>query len=407
MKKQSPVSASSPAAVYLKQIARRIAAIRAEIPRFSDLGQRMAKPLLAGGEIFAATIAPYLPSEICGRAGGLMGIRGSQSGTPGNKDIAYFALPDPRFWKPDEDDALKKLLATPAQLFAVGRPDELPPNLRRRLAGFTGGARSADGDYAFESLRPLTSFRAFEHLVRAWITLGEMITACIRYGKMPAVYMSIWLEGAMPRNAAFVDHDNLREPWYVPLFHKRCYIPPLEAGYAAGAFLDDLTTIHARLLAQAPKLAQAGQWMAQAYRAGRPVHAIAVGHCHPQLLDLKKIPNYPIRWGKSQSDLNKAVPATIGKGEVVLHLGYSPVNVDDVARILKRGVKFIYSSPFGRPATLKNHDNLLWLDLPWRPADATVDIPGYSVRILPMSSSSHSMAYNAILAEFAQRMDWR
>jgi hypothetical protein len=407
MKRQFPVSDSSPAAIYLKQIRRRIDAIRAQIPHFTDLGKRMAKPLLAGGSLFAASIAPYFPSEFCGRAGGLMGVKTSHDGTPGKRDIAYFALPDPRFWKPGEDDALRELLASSAMLFAVGRPDELPPNLRKRIAGFTGGALSADGGYALESLRPLTSFRAFEHLVRSWITTGEMITACIRSSKMPTIWMSVWLEGALERNASFYDHDNLREPWHVPLFHDRCYIPPLDPGYAASAFLDELSRIHARLLAQGPKLARAGEWMAQAHRAGRGVHAVAVGHCHPQLLNLQQTPNYPIRWGNSMSDLNKAVPAKIGKGDVALHLGYSPVNVDDVRRILRRGVKFIYSSPYGRPAALKDHPNLLWLDLPWRPADATVDIPGYSVRILPTSSSIHSMTYNAILSEFAERMDWR
>jgi hypothetical protein len=83
------------------------------------------------------------------------------------------------------------------------------------------------------------------------------------------------------------------------------------------------------------------------------------------------------------------------------------VDVGDVRGILDRGVRFIYSSPYGRPATLGDHENLLWVDLPWRPADATVDVPGYSVRILPMSSSAHTMAYFAIICEMAERLGWR
>ena len=70
-------------------------------------------------------------------------------------------------------------------------------------------------------------------------------------------------------------------------------------------------------------------------------------------------------------------------------------------------MRFIYTTPYGRPAALKDHKNLLWLDLPWRPADATVDVPGYSVHILPMSSSAHTMAYFALLCELAERMEWR
>jgi len=177
-------------------------------------------------------------------------------------------------------------------------------------------------------------------------------------------------------------------------------------GSVGGAFVDELEKIHAQLLSQAAALARAGQWIAKAHRAGKTAHAVAVGHSHPQILELNHAPRYPIQWGPSMSDLTKAVPDTLGRGDVALHLGYSPVDVGDVARILDRGIKFIYTSPYGRPAALKDHPNLLWLDLGWRPADATVDIPGYSVRILPMSSSCHAMAYNAILAEFAAQMGW-
>ena len=233
-----------------------------------------------------------------------------------------------------------------------------------------------------------------------------MITACIRAGKMPSMWMSVWLEGPWSRNASMYDHHNLREPWYVPLFHERCYVPPLEEGYAAGTFLDLLSNIHGRLTAQSDLLAKAGRWMARARRTGRTIHAVAVGHSHPQILELQHTPGYPIQWGHSMSDLNRALPATARRGDVALHLGYSPVDVGDVQKILDRGVKFVYTSPYGRPADLEDHPNLLWFDLPWRPADATVDIPGYGVRILPMSSSCHAMAYNAILAEFAEQMGW-
>ena len=48
----------------------------------------------------------------------------------------------------------------------------------------------------------------------------------------------------------------------------------------------------------------------------------------------------------------------------------------------------------------------MWFDLPWRPGDAEVEVPGYSVRALPGSSSAHSMGYFCLLSELAQQMDW-
>jgi hypothetical protein len=147
--------------------------------------------------------------------------------------------------------------------------------------------------------------------------------------------------------------------------------------------------------------------MAEAARAGRRISTVLVGHSYPEILELAAPKDYPLAWLPSVSDLQLAHPDDLGLGDVALHLGYAPVDVDDVQKILDRGVRFIYTSPYGRPATLKDHENLIWLDLPWRPADATVDVPGYSVRILPMSSSAHTMVYFSLMCEMAQRMGWK
>jgi hypothetical protein len=158
---------------------------------------------------------------------------------------------------------------------------------------------------------------------------------------------------------------------------------------------------------QADKLAVAGAWMADAIRAGMRVSTVLVGHSYPEILELDDARRYPLAWLPSVSDLRVAHPRDLGPGDVALHLGYAPVDVGDVEKILGRGVRFIYTSPYGRPATLRDHENLIWLDLPWRPGDATVDVPGYSVRILPMSSCAHTMVYFSLICELAQRMGWK
>jgi hypothetical protein len=143
--------------------------------------------------------------------------------------------------------------------------------------------------------------------------------------------------------------------------------------------------------------------MSAAARAKKQISTVLVGHSYPEILEIADPGTYPINWLPSISDLQKAHPSDLGEGDVALHLGYSPVDVPDVQRILDRGIKFIYTSPYGRPDNLKDHPNLIWLDLPWRPGDATVDIPGYSVRLLPMSSSVHTIVYFALLSEMANR----
>ncbi len=264
-----------------------------------------------------------------------------------------------------------------------------------------------EGLFAHGDIKPIAPLRPFEQLVRGWLTAGELITAATRAGRMPIIWMSVWLEGALPRNATFFKHDNMREPWFPPLFHDRIYIPPLAAGYAANAFLAELDRIFNIVVTQADRLSKAGQWCAEALQAKKKISTVLVGHSYPQILEIKEGSEYPLAWLPSISDLSHAHPEELGAGDVALHVGYSPVDVPDVQRILDRGVRFIYTSPYGRPPTLKDHPNLLWLDLPWRPGDATVDVPGYSVRILPMSSSVHSIVYFAILSELAQNMGWK
>jgi hypothetical protein len=367
----------------------------------------MARPILAGGNLVPAPIAPFWPSEFSGRAGGLMGVKWPQWVPERSADVAYFAAPDPRRWDPRKDEHLARLVKSRGQLFVIGRSEDLAGlGSAGRFAGFTGGAAPEDGLYGLGSIRPLAPLRPFEQLVRGWAAAGEFVGACTRAGRMPVIWMSVWLEGALVRNASFTPLDNLREPWSTPMFHEDRYVPPLAAGRVAGEFLAFVEMMLSTLQRQLNALAQAGRWLAEASRAGRRLWTVAVGHSYPMILERPK-EGYPLEWGHSVSDLRKAIPKDLKRGDVALHLGYSPVNVDDVRRICSRGIRFIYTSPYGRPASLKDHEDLLWLELPWRPGDACVDVPGYGVRILPSSSAAHTMAYFAILAEMAERMGWR
>lgn len=404
---------SSPAVQYLKLISDRIAAARKDLPQLSKMGQKMADLLLAGGDLFTPDIAKFWPSEFGYRAGGLMGIRLPERVDLSNKkNVAYFALPHPSTgWEPKKDEKLKKLIDSPANLFVIGRYEDLKNAApRSRFAGFTGGVDASAGLYGTEHHRPLASLREFDIFVRGWIVAGEMVAACTRAGRMPIIWMSVWLEGALPRNAHFFSHNNTREPWETPLFHDAQYVPPLAPGHVGGEFLAEVEKIHTRLLEQTGLLATAGKWLAEAKRAGRRIRTTAVGHSYPELLELKPDdPNsvYPLHWGPSFSDLLKANPADFTAGDVALHFGYAPVNNDHVQSLLARGLKLIHTSPYGNTMTPLKHKNFLYFDLPWRPADATVDIPGYSVRILPMSSSAQTMALFAILSECAEHMAWK
>jgi hypothetical protein len=398
---------TTPALAYLELIKTHIDAVRADVPKLTAFGEAMARPLVGGGRLFTPKVGPFWPSEFMNRAGGLMGIEPADAVPDRDGDVAFIALPDERKWKPADDATFQKLVQSPAQIFAIGRAEDLPGGVDvKRFSGFTGGVGAREGLFASEKLKPLAPLRQFAQLVRGWIAGGEMVSAMTRAEKMPILWMSVWLEGALVRNAVFYQHNNRIEPWATKLFHDDHYVPPLAPGYAAGEFLGTLSMIHGQLIEQKERLAKAGNWLADAARAGKRPNMVAVGHSYPMILELEDPAHSPLGWNPSISDLRYAHPNELAKGDDAIHFGYSPVKSDHVEALLNRGIRFIYSSPYGRPATLRDHPNLIWLDLPWRPSDATVDIPGYSVRMLPMSSSAHTMVYFAIVSEMADKMGW-
>ena len=392
----------SPSSVFLSLVREQLATIRRQLPSMIKLGEKMAGRLLAGGRIWPLPIAEYWRGEFIGRAGGLMSIFDTKHVPQGEAETFYFALPKRPGYEVSKDELLQKVLTeSKASMVLLGTPAEVKRlgGVGKRLVGCTGGVSADAGLFPDASGQPLAPLWPLEQFVRGWVTAGEMIAACTRAGKMPVIWMSIWLEGARVRNAYFHTADNLREVWHVPMFHDAWYVPPLAEGYAGGAFLDELERIVGVVESQQAAVVKAGQWMASAKSAGKTAHVVMVGHSYPTLLELDHRPGYPVTFGRTNSNLATAVPETLGPGDVAVHLGYAPVDVGDVQRILDRGVRFVYTSPYGRPAGLKNHKNLLWLDLPWRPADATVDVPGYSVRILPMSSSAQTVLYYSLLSE--------
>src|SRR4051794_15867738 len=172
---------NTPALRCLDLIAQSIAAIRADVPRLTALGEKMAAPLLAGGNLFTPKIGVYWPSEFGSRAGGLMGLKPSDYVAESANDVAYTTLPDPRRANLKTDARFRRLLDSKAQIFVIGREQDLGDAAPiSRIAGFTGGAPPESPDaglYVDKAHGPVAPLRPFEQLVRGWATAGEMVAA--------------------------------------------------------------------------------------------------------------------------------------------------------------------------------------------------------------------------------------
>src|SRR5688572_18336952 len=141
---------------YLDLVKSSIADIRQDLPHLIDIGDRMAAPLLRGGNLFTPQIGTYWPNEFSGRAGGLMGMRPATYATQSENDVAFTTLPDPRRANLRENERWQRLIASPAKIFINGRPEDLSgATPLQRLAGFTGGAGADEGLCAHGNVAPL------------------------------------------------------------------------------------------------------------------------------------------------------------------------------------------------------------------------------------------------------------
>src|SRR4051794_11366504 len=108
LRRSIAVNSQTPAQQYLQTVSRQIDAIRGDLPSLIKMAEKMAGLMLDGGELFNPAVNPYWPSEFGGRAGGFMGIRSKPGLALSAKNVAYFALPDPRHWKAEKDEKLKE-----------------------------------------------------------------------------------------------------------------------------------------------------------------------------------------------------------------------------------------------------------------------------------------------------------
>src|SRR5438093_7396772 len=108
-----------PALRYLQLIHQRIDRIRADVPHFTSLGEKMARPLLACGALFTPNLGTYWPHEFGGRAGGFMGLKPPTYVPQSENDVAFTTLPDVRRWKPNDDGKWLALIESKAQIFLI------------------------------------------------------------------------------------------------------------------------------------------------------------------------------------------------------------------------------------------------------------------------------------------------
>jgi len=399
----APAAEKGPGAQYLDGLAAEVKAATRDLPRLAKLAEQAARGLLDGGELYAPPVTPWWTAELSGRAGGPMRVlRDASAG--GENDVAVFPLPHPALATLRTATALQDVLRGRANLYVLGSdamvgdyqtPDGKLIGATRRLACL-GGPNVGAGLLKRDNLPPLAPYRPVIEMVRGWVFVGEVVAACTRRGKMPTIWQSIVLTGSRARNASCKIASGSRAGQF-PFFHTDRRVSPIPSGRAGRQYLDAIARYLRGLRSQPEQLKRAGQWMAEARRAGHRVVAMAQGHSPALIVGPRNETRLPI--DMYAGDYVKGIIPHAKPGDVVVAMCYMVIPTDKVLETLGKGCRVVIACPHGLPVELRGKPNLLWLDLGWQVGDAVVPVPGYDVKMLPASAVMQMSALYALVAE--------
>ncbi len=373
------VAGASPSDKVVDSMALALGAMKANWQPREAAAFSAAERFMRGGTLWVAGSIPRFDAEWSGRAGGIMPVSALKSPDSLRAGdvlvygcLASSAVPDAALLaKARERKALVIAFGSAAQAAGL-----CPASVDHFLAvDIPAGTPLAEPVAASACLAQLWAFSA------------DLVGACTRAGKMPAMWQSVMVPGARERNARY---RTLR-------FHEDCAVPPQGPGALGNRYLDALTQAVGELRKETGKLQAAGQVIREATGAGRKIFHANCGHYEPARLLSPAFPIPLIVLGAKAPEAELREKAVAG--DALLCIWYTELPSALLATAREKGVASICCAAGNppQPHALRLVD--VFVDPHWVFGDAVVDLPGYDIRILPPSGVLNSLIFNAVLAE--------
>jgi len=396
----------TPAQQYLKAALEACDRIEADMARITKVAEQVADRYAIGGLMGFPNIRQTLGGELYGRGGGLMHAgfdrpwKKERSDAEQRQDVAIFGWDS----APEERDLgeLEKEKARGALVIGFG--SKAMPELAKQVAladvWFDTGRPGDDRVVGYPDGVRAGKINHFINVVYAWTLTGETVAALTRKGKMPTMWKS-W---------AIKDGRDWSEPLYgKKQYHDDLKIPPLASGEVGRAYLDRMRYLLRRFArTELGKIGAAADLVAAEQRAGRKVVIASTGH-----MAMHYIARYDdSAWATNQEvhafldSQMKSFDEQTADGALVVRLGEAGLS-RDLAALFERKQQKVISITAENPYP----ENRAYLD-PWAVnidmgyafGDACIPIPGYPIRILPVSGAMQVAAYECLNVEvFARR----
>jgi hypothetical protein len=232
-----------------------------------------AKRFIAGGRLLVAGSIPLFDVEWTNRSGGLMPAAALKD--PGSLTSADVLVYGSLAGAEKDDAALFAQARARGALVIVFGTSAQAARLR------PGADFYLAADLPDATPLPLQT-AACVHLAHLWAFTGELVAACTRAGKMPAMWQSIKVPGSTERNSR-----------YRPLrFHDDLRVKPVQPGVLGGQYLSGLIGSLQKLGAETLPVQTAGGIIRGAVGAKRTAYHANLGHFEPARL----LPDgFPIR----------------------------------------------------------------------------------------------------------------
>jgi hypothetical protein len=338
---------------YLLRVVLALRLCQADIARMKDAADAAATRLSAGGQ-FLAGGNPSLVSEVSGRAGGLMLIKGLGGKTPDKGDVVLYF--------PEGDGEIPQaVLDSGALIIAFGSKVS-----GRGVISFSGHAEEAGISPTLASAIP------------GWLFTGELIAAATRLGKMPVIYESIGLYGGNPR----INQYQAKGIFW----HEEHTVPPTAPGVMGNGFVKAISAMLRRVEAEErEKISRAAAWASEAKRAGKRLIMYSMGHIFPAEVAQTAIGQLfeSAVWNSGFSSF-KPPDDKYARGDVLIHIGYQHPPTPMLERARRAGARVAYVDILQDRDYVKD-ENVIWIDPMWPWTDACVPIENYDVPTLASS----------------------
>jgi len=379
-----------PAEAYLDCILDISEKVEGNLDTITEIAEIAAERTLDGGALYIRDKEGAFASEGLGRAGGLMLIRGGPENPDASNTLLLGSTGSFRDYDVEQvEDAQKAgdiviAFCAHQQHPAKGyEPFEDVP-LLYDIADYSIDNFLPDYDTILKiNDTKVCPAALVVNALTLWTFTAEFVSVCLRHGKMPTMWQSVFCPGFKERTAKIGDEK----------FHSDLEIAPIPRGELGKQYLDEMKTAMKQIQAtQMDALRESCGVAAEAIANGKKAYAHLHGHMPPRV---------PGGYGDPGVFTTGFSDEDIQPGDFVALIEYKYLPRERVDKIREKGGRSLWIAvPMDDDLEYPGLD--MFVDPFWRFGDAVVTVPGYDVKMLPPSGVIQSMMYWMLSGEIAQ-----